>query len=467
MQSPKRKYQSKLDDYDDNCPALDDIPAYGASIEVKNDGTFRIASQNTNGMRLGSIYAGVEELDVMEQLGIDVMCLQETNLAWNTDTRAMLAALIHLKFGYGFAITASAPTDKEGYQPGGTAMIARGATAGRVTKRVADKMGRFNYMVFTGCDNVGIICFNIYRVCQTKGTKTGPDTSFMVQLTELREQGIENPDPRNQVLSDVTDLITEWSQKGYHPLVMGDFNADITDKQLANFFAANNLHDLIGECNDGDPPSTYARGDKRLDWMAGDEFLKSRLVKSGSLPLHAGNMTDHTLQWADFHTKKCFGNKSYVPVNPCDRQFTLSNPIKKHAFQDKLKEIHEHQKIKQRVLQLASDFEALTDNELDSGEMMQLVARYQKLDYEIKCSIISAANSVGRTDFGYQRSPDLVTAGRFVRLWKMIISCKRRKKKYGEQIYKLADELECRYSEFEFITYSGARAKLSEMQQKK
>ena len=88
---------------------MDDIPAYGASIEVKNDGTFRIASQNTNGMRLGSIYAGVEELDVMEQLGIDVMCLQETNLAWNTDTRAMLAALIHLKFGYRFAITASAP----------------------------------------------------------------------------------------------------------------------------------------------------------------------------------------------------------------------------------------------------------------------------------------------------------------------------------------------------------------------
>ena len=462
MHSPGRKYQSRLDDYDENTQTLDDIKAFGASIKVKEDGTFRVGSQNTNGTRLGSLYAGVEELDVMEQCGIDVMALQETNLSWTQEARAQLSALIKLQFGYGFATTSSAPSEKEGYQPGGTTMIARNSIAGRVTTRVADKMGRYTCMAFTGRDNIGIVCINVYRVCQKKGAKTGPDTSFMVQLTNLREQGITCPDPRNQVLADVSDLITEWTQKGYHPLIMGDFNADLTEREFADFVDANNLYDLIGDCNTGTPPSTYSRGQKRLDWFLGDSFLKERLVKSGSLALHEGNITDHTLQWADFHTRRTFGNQSTVPVNPSERQFTLSNPKKKHAFQDKLKEIHEHQKIKERVFQLSDDFEALLNNDLDSAEMIQLIDRYQRLDYEIKCSIIAAANSVGRTDFGYQRSPDLVNAGRFYRLWKMISSCKRRKKEYSEQVYRLADELKFKYSEFELLTYKEIRAKVRE-----
>lgn len=467
MPSLSARYQTTIDDYEINAQLLDDIPVFGASIKIKQDGTFRVGSQNTNGTRLGTLYSGVEELDVIDKCGIDVMALQETNLAWTQDARSKLAALIKLQFGYGFATTSSAPSEKEGYQPGGTSMIAVNSVAGRVTTKYADKMGRYNYMAFTGKDNIGIVCINVYRVCQKKGAKTGPDTSFMVQLTSLREQGIECPDPRNQVLADVTDVITEWKQKGYHPLVMGDFNADLDDKDFAEFVDVNNLHDLIGESNEGTPPSTYSRGRKRLDWILGDNFLTGCLVKSGTLALHEGNVTDHTLQWADFDTQKVFGNRSYVPVNPCDRQFTLNNPKKKHEFQAKLEEIHKHQKIKERVIQLSDDFEALLNNDLDSQEMIELIDRYQRLDYEIKCSIISAANSVGRKDFGYQCSPDLVTAGMTYRLWKMILSCKRRKKQYSEQIYTLADDLSCKYSAFELLNYKEIRTKLREVRAQK
>ena len=96
---------------------------------------------------------------------------------------------------------------------------------------------------------------------------------------------------------------------------------------------------------------------------------------------------------------------------------------KKHKFQAKLKEIHEHQKIKERVLALAKDFEQLTTYSMSSIEMISLVARYQIRDTEIQVSIKAAADSVGRENFGYQNSPALAAAGTAVLLWKAVFSC--------------------------------------------
>ena len=41
---------------------------------------------------------------------------------------------------------------------------------------------------------------------------------------------------------------------------MGDFNSDKNDPDLKKFLAENNLIDVIGETNEGTPPTTYARG---------------------------------------------------------------------------------------------------------------------------------------------------------------------------------------------------------------
>ncbi|KAL7549687.1 hypothetical protein ACHAWF_012950 [Thalassiosira exigua] len=72
-------------------------------------------------------------------------------------------------------------------------------------------MGRFTYMTFRGGDGTGLIVFTAYR------------------------QGVQNPDPRNKILDDITDLISEWGKKGYHPLVMGDLNPRDNDKKLDEF----------------------------------------------------------------------------------------------------------------------------------------------------------------------------------------------------------------------------------------
>ena len=71
-----------------------------------------------------------------------------------------------------------APSDTT-YLPGGTAMITRGHTCGRVYQRGADPLGRFTWMALRGRNNTGLLVITGYRVCQNSGTTAGPDTAYM------------------------------------------------------------------------------------------------------------------------------------------------------------------------------------------------------------------------------------------------------------------------------------------------
>ena len=129
-----------------------------------------------------------------------------------------------------------------------------------------------------------------------KGTRTGPDTSYMQQYKGLREQGFTNPDPRNQLFEDLTTLITEWTGRGYHPIVMGDLNTPPNDPELVSFMDKNGLYDIIADSNEGPPPPTYSRGQHRLNYILSDRHTKQAATKSGALGLHNGVLSDHTMQ---------------------------------------------------------------------------------------------------------------------------------------------------------------------------
>jgi|EP01082_Thalassiosira_pseudonana_P005944 hypothetical protein len=142
-------------------------------------------------------------------------------------------------------------------------------------------------------------------------------------------------------------------------------------------------------------------------------------VQGGSLGIHEGLFSDHTLQFVDFDQRRLFRNNAYVPLTRQERQFTLKNAIKKNAFLTKLYEIHSHQRIDDRVVALAQAFS-------EGGKTDDLVQRYNNLDYEIRCSMLAAANTQARKNFGYLWSPALVKAGMMTRLWRSITSSKRR-----------------------------------------
>ena len=455
--------QRRLHEYEEFSlpPERASIPAFGADIKHKGNESFRLATQNVNGFRFDSPRVGVQETDAIEQLGLDIFGLTETNINWTNNAKLQLNTLANLSQGHARTIAGSAPWPTEGYQPGGTAMIAQGRVAGRIWKRDADSLGRFTYMALQGRDDTGIIIFNVYRVCQKKGARAGPDTAFMQQYEGLRKKGITNPDPRKQLFDDLTDMIAEWRERNYHPIVMGDLNSVMTDKDLHIFMQTNGLHDLIGSNNNEEPEPTYARSARRLDFILGDQYILDGVDQSGALGLHEGVISDHTLQWVDLNTQLIFRNNTVVPTTPSERQFNLTNAIKKHAFQDKLAEIHTHQKIKERIIQLADDFEHLDSTDHADRDFITLVTRYQALDDEIRESIITAASTVSKRDFGYQRSPALVNSAKLVVLWKMVLSCKRRRTEFSERAHTIAGELGIAMESLQ-VTYKEAQQRLKD-----
>jgi hypothetical protein len=124
----------------------------------------------------------------IDNLGIDIFGMAETNIYWNQEKMAALSSLLQLVFGSGQIATSSSSTNGDGYLPGGTALIAQGCSTG-------DRMGRFSYMELRGAEGCGVLIVSAYRVCQSRGTLAGPDTAFMQQIEALRAQGVHNPDP--------------------------------------------------------------------------------------------------------------------------------------------------------------------------------------------------------------------------------------------------------------------------------
>jgi hypothetical protein len=451
------KRQTTLVNFLAEAPSEDIIP-YGDVLDNKADGVWRIGFQNVHGTHLQPQMAGMEETDAMLSMQIDTLGLAETNLSWTQDNKMILKSLIDIAFGYtGRCVAASCPSERLYYQPGGTAMIARGANAGRIHEQGSDEFGSFTWSAYRGREGQGVLLFSAYRVCQKKSTRAGVDTLKTQQYVAMREAGDKSPDPRNNIFRRMSDIISKWEQRGYHPIVMIDANSDLDDGPMREFIIRHNLKDVIGEyhsATQGPPPRTFQWSNNRLDYILSDDYVFNTVMGCGACGLQDAMHSDHTMQWVDLDIRKLFRNKAYEPVCRFSREFRLSNVIKKRAFQEKLTEIYIHQKFCERVKEMTEEFDEL-------GAIPLLVDKYQRLDYEMVCAFKAAANSVGRPDFGYQRSPDLVKAGRTISLWRFILQSISAGYRYSQKIHDLAEHLELMPNEYMDVSEKYARKQLA------
>jgi hypothetical protein len=436
---------------------LEDIPSFGSSPTKKDKHTFRVGLHNIHGLQKSKELIGSEEMGGIKTLGVDLMAIVELNNNCTLDVREAFNAAANLCLRPARTVMASSWALEEGYMPGGVATVVNGNVCGRVHNKGADKLGRFTWMALRGKNATGIIVVTAYRVCQKAGTNAGNDTAYMQQYVAMREQGIKKPDPRNQILSDISDILMEWGQKGYRPLVLMDANSTVEDPHIQEFMEQHGLEDLIPATNPGKPPSTYARGPNRIDLVLGDSFVKRAVIKSGALALHDGiTSSDHTMQFVDLDERLLFRDDSFIPMAGFKREFRLYDTKKKAQFQEKLLEIYDHQQIPKRA-------DKLIEKLRRAGEATpELVDEYERLDDEVVRAILSAAAATGRKDFGYQRSPALINAGLTIRLHKAIRSCILRGFRFNEMIKRLAATLKYCLPNHESISPNEAHANLNE-----
>ena len=119
-------FQRKIDECFGTPTDAATIAAYGASIENKQECSLRVGTQNSNGTYIGQLSNGMEEVDAMSALGLDILGITETKLNPSHEEKMNLTQMIRLEFGYGTSVTSSVETKKNGYLPGGTAMMIQG-----------------------------------------------------------------------------------------------------------------------------------------------------------------------------------------------------------------------------------------------------------------------------------------------------------------------------------------------------
>jgi hypothetical protein len=447
-----KQMQSRLDEFvNDLRWENEEILPYGASMTVKHKNVLRAALQNIRGLSNTPDNVALEEIDAMDSYGIDLLGMTEINIPMGLERRLQLTSALQLKFSGSRTVSSSMKTNTTGYLPGGTTMITQGSQSGRVYRRGSDHMGRFSWMALRGTDGTGIISVCAYRVSQHKGTTAGENTAYMREWGMLRGEGIKNPDPRQMILHSKSEVLHEWGNRGYHPLVMMDANGEMDDSQLADFIQEHDLHDLIAKTNEGEAPRTYQRSGRRLDYILGNSHVLAAVKQSGSLGTGDGvSLSDHTLQFVDFDCQKLFGAIETAPYATYDRQFKLKDTKKKERFLGKLDEIYKHQNIEQRVHDLAAALRM-------RGPTVANVKTYQKLDNDITRAMKAAANYAGKKDFGYHRSDVLIDAGRKVRLTKSIASCVRNKMGYSMKVIELANLLDFDLPPFHELTFRKSR----------
>ena len=89
-----------------------------------------------------------------------------------------------------------------------------------------------------------------------------------------------------------------------------------------------------------------------------------------------------------------------------------------------------------------------------------MIEKYNKMDYELQCSIKVTVKKVGKANFGYYRLPALTKAGKRVLVWKAIWSCRRRKQPMSKIIKNNIDITELSGKEVAKLTIKHIRIEI-------
>ena len=296
--------------------------------------TFRILSANINGIATKNITQEVHQIAFQaDALHTDYLALIETNLNWSNATiRAQAQSIIRKYWTQSLITFSSHPTSTSKiYLPGGTLSILGNAWSGGA-HRVSDSsgMGRWTSNTITGRNNRKITFITAYRVPKTTIRQAGSSTSFFHQWHHLRREGHKSPDPRENLLSDISKHICSISDASTAVIAMIDANENYTSPQssLAKWAQAHHLVDLHMHLHDlsTDIP-TYIRGQYRIDYIFGTHAILPYIVQGGILPYHLLKNTDHRSLYIDIELQRSSHTKNTELPRITVEQYRVTNTI--------------------------------------------------------------------------------------------------------------------------------------------
>ncbi|KAL7553316.1 hypothetical protein ACHAWF_016600 [Thalassiosira exigua] len=225
------------------------------------------------------------------------------------------------------------------------------------------------------------------------------------------------------------------------------------DKELLEFIDAAGLVDPYHERHP-DQIKTYVYGSKRIDMILMDPILVGFLTGIGYLGSHEGAFSDHVVAWADFDEERLFTTRICAPAPIGSREFRLEQTHKVKAFLFHFKKAIAANNVRSGVFALLARFWKF-------GKDAANMRSYVSLDRQIIQAAVAAAKKVCNCNFGFDRCPELVAAGQFLLLYKMLADCKSRGAPPTPPLERKASELNVELSSEMERTYTSLRKEVA------
>jgi exonuclease III len=288
---------------------------FGDKLENKSSTTTRLYLQNINGCKLSHSTDWEAALLFLQNHNIDVVGQTETRTKWDSKNYTKVKQKLNKHLKHNLLSTSHCTSIfTDGSHPGGTATIMLGKVVTSKIQDVRDTtgLGRWSGYSIQLPSNQLIYVITAYR--PNADSKHGTNTTYQQQLRLLQSQGINNANPRQQILQDLTIMINNIHTQNNFVILMWDTNESLGGNTLNFFQSKTKLVSLMGSSIP--MLSTYSRGTQTIDHIFGSPAIKEKVTRFGYLPFYEGGwMSDHRALFLDLDLSTSH-HQSNVISNP-------------------------------------------------------------------------------------------------------------------------------------------------------
>jgi hypothetical protein len=101
------------------------------------------------------------------------------------------------------------------------------------------------------------------------------------------------------MLTDLSTFVSPYKKAGHEIIIMIDANSPADDGVIEEFMNDLNLHDIMATYLPNTPPTTYQRGQNKIDHIWGTVGVLTATISTGILPIGIGPQSDHSILFAD------------------------------------------------------------------------------------------------------------------------------------------------------------------------
>jgi hypothetical protein len=184
------------------------------------------------------------------------------------------------------------------------------------------------------------------------------------------QTGIENPNPRKQMLHDLANRIEEIKAMGEEVIIMMDSNESLSDTQshLTNWVRRLELTDIIAHRHGTDgEPETLIRGTERIDYIFPTQEITEFVTATGILGYNNLIQSDHRPLYVDMDLAAFLGGNPSPLENGVSRGIMSSDPRAVRLYREQLLKCLEEEKLVEQLDKLVNDIDsngAVPDNKL-------------------------------------------------------------------------------------------------------